>query len=101
MRDPHEETTIYAEQKNIKVKDLIPGMTVSVPFTDMTAVFVGQLPHPIWTKMQMVIWREGNFHTKRGKWFHDALSPEQVVGNTWKMTEEQREKNLRWALLNY
>lgn len=88
----------YPAQSSIRVIDLIPGDVVTIPITGESAVFVGRLQHPLYTEFQMVIWRMGNPYGNRGVWHHDALSKEQVVGNTWTTSDKEREEALRWAL---
>lgn len=91
-------TNVTLPRSNVPVADLIPGDVVSAPLSDLTAVFVTQCEHPLWPGLQLVIWRQGNPHQSRGIWFHDALSFEQVVGNTWATNDQDRIKALRWAL---
>jgi hypothetical protein len=84
---------------NVRVLDLIPGDVVSLPLADLQAVFVGVVvPHPLHPTLALVIWRAGNPYGARGKWYHDALSLDQIVGNTWPTSDNDRTKALRWAL---
>lgn len=83
---------------NVRVRDLVPGDIVRLPMDDLSAVFLTQCPHPIWDNVQLVIWRMGNPSVGRGNWSHDALSLDQVVGNTDSTSELRRHKALLWAL---
>lgn len=88
-----------------KIKDLIPGDIVVGPFTGDTAVFVGAMQHPLYPRLQLVIWfmDDRNLNEKHGQWSHDALDAEQDVGTVFLpylegAAEEGRRQNLRRVL---
>lgn len=77
----------------MKVIELIPGMKILDPTQyDIAHTFVAQCPHPLYTKLQLVIWRMQN-----GTWSHDALSPIQDVGECMPFTPTELKENLRAA----
>jgi hypothetical protein len=77
----------------VKVRDLVPGDKVTNG--SVTATFVQQAEHPIWTHLRLVIWRMPD-----GSWSHDALDPMQVVGEVTAMPLAARQRALREALLH-
>jgi hypothetical protein len=81
-----------------KVSELTPGDSVTLRWHDgpRTAVFVAQTPHPIWSHLQLVIWR---LHD--GSWSLDALDPAQDVGQVTLSTWQDLAARLRRALLGY
>lgn len=56
--------------------------------------FVQRAPHPLYSSLQLVIWRLAD-----GSWSHDALDQLQYVGEAEPATVEQRKQRLRDALL--
>jgi hypothetical protein len=66
--------------------DLVEGLTGA-------ATFVGQLPHPLYPGLQMVIWRMPD-----RSWSHDALSPAQFVGEALPANYIDRRQRLKAAL---
>jgi len=58
----------------IKVMDLRPGDRIDMPAVGMSAVFIAQCPHPVWSHLQLVVWRLSN-----GEMSLDALAAGQVV----------------------
>lgn len=74
------------------VRELVPGFVVVLD--DRSATYITQTQHPIWPQLQLVIWRLAN-----GSFSLDALSPHQHVGDVVPSTREQREQQLRGALL--
>jgi hypothetical protein len=74
----------------IKVCELVPGMRVNGL---KTATFVAQTEHPIWQRLQLVIWK-----VDEQGWSLDALDYQQVVGEAVPSTLRQRQENLRRAL---
>ena len=84
-----------------RVSDLIPGdvFDASRPGPGLTAVpatavYVAQSRHPLWPKLQLVIWRMSD-----DAWSFDALSPIQDVGQPLTSDPFDRINNLRAALL--
>lgn len=75
------------------VKDLIPGDVVFGPLGVVSATFVSATEHPIYGGMQLVTWRMSD-----GEWSHDALRPDQYVGEAEPADAEAREAALRRAL---
>lgn len=68
----------------IRVRDLQPGDVVV--HASSSATFVAQAEHPIWPSLRLVIWR-----LRDGSWSHDALSPEQEVGEVLPVTTYERQ----------
>jgi len=64
------------------------------PFGTITSTFVAETQHPIWPNLRLVIWRMGD-----GSWSHDALDFAQDVGTPEPSTPDERQTNLRRALL--
>ena len=60
-----------------------------------TATYITQTQHPIWPRLQLVIWRMND-----GTWSHDALSPAQEVGCLTPSTRAERWTRLQAALLD-
>lgn len=60
-----------------------------------SATFVGRIhQHPLYPDLSLVIWRLGD-----GTWSHDALHPDQEVGDAEPASGETLRANLRTALL--
>tara|TARA_R100000365_G_C2730572_1_gene60906 strand:+ start:581 stop:841 length:261 start_codon:yes stop_codon:yes gene_type:complete len=76
------------------VAELIPGDVIDGPLGILSATFVSAAPHPIYEGLQLVTWRMSD-----GEWSHDALRPEQYVGEARPSDAETRESALRRALL--
>lgn len=74
----------------MKVSELTPGDTIKA-FAGLQATYVAQTEHPIWPWLRLVVWRMPD-----GSWSHDALSPQQDVGEP---QPSDREANLKAALL--
>ena len=85
----------------LRVMDLEPGdrFTMRSPFTrtgEQLSTFVQQCQHPIWSRLQLVIWRMDD-----GTWSHNALDPRQELPGTIDRptSQSKREARLRRALL--
>lgn len=76
----------------MRVIELIPGMRVIDPGKGVSHTYVAQCPHPLYTRLQLVIWRMYD-----GEWSHDALSPGQDVGLVEPFAGDDLERNLREA----
>lgn len=74
------------------VAQLRPGDYVTID--DTSATYITQTQHPMWPNLQLVIWRMGD-----GSWSHDALSPQQDVGEAVVSTEAVRLQRLRSLFL--
>ncbi len=80
----------------MKLMALLPGDKVELPGTSRWAIYVGRvIPHPIYPTLALVIWRLDD-----GTWSHDALDPQQDVGNVTTRSNDKRQANLRWAFFN-
>jgi hypothetical protein len=77
------------------VVNLQPGDVVSVfgPDGPIAATYVAQTRHPLWPRLQLVVWRMAD-----GGWSHEALSPAQDVGDVQPSTVAHRTQRLRAAL---
>jgi hypothetical protein len=76
-----------------RVMDLRPGDLVTSWMR--SACYIQRCPHPLFDPpMQLVIWWLDD-----GSWSHDALLPEQVVGQVSMSTLQERQSRLRAALL--
>jgi hypothetical protein len=76
-----------------RVMDLRPGDLVTKWMR--SACYIQSCAHPLFDHpMQLVIWRLDD-----GSWSHDALLPEQVVGQVHVSTLQERQQRLRAALL--
>ena len=61
-----------------------------------SAVYVEQAPHPLYPGLRLVIWRlVGGL----GDWSHDALSPQQDIGEVVSADHAERQRRLQGALL--
>lgn len=81
------------------VADLTPGDVVALPILGQPTTFVGSLtPHPLYPGLTLVVWRLPDGHPA-GQWSHDALDPQQYVGEVVS-TPAERRQNLRRALLD-
>lgn len=77
----------------MRVVHLLPGMRIKDPTQyDIAHTFVAQCPHPLYPSLQLVIWR---LHD--GTWSHDALSPNQDVGEPMPFAGNDLELSLRKA----
>jgi hypothetical protein len=77
------------------VADLTPGDLVVN--TGRSAVFITQTPHPLWPKLQLVIW---HLHEGGGsRWSLDALDSRQEVGDINPASDADRAQRIRSALL--
>ncbi len=74
------------------VHELRPGDLVDL--TLRSATFVAQTAHPLYPGLQLVVWRLDD-----GSWSHDALSPQQYVGEARATTLAEAHERLRAALL--
>ena len=74
---------IYRERipgAKMMVRNLTPGDRITLG--DTSAVFVGLVdPHPLYAGLVLVIWWIDRDSVDPGRWSHDALSPNQDVGN--------------------
>jgi hypothetical protein len=77
------------------VAELIPGQIVDLG--TQSATFVAQVEHPLWPHLRLVVWR---MHHDAMRWSHDALDPRQDVGDTRPSNAEERQYQLRRALLH-
>ncbi|HVL49905.1 MAG TPA: hypothetical protein VM754_00185 [Actinomycetota bacterium] len=77
----------------MKVRQLIPGDVILDPTGGPSATFVAQTRHPLWTHLQLVVWRKGP------DWYLDALDAHQDVGDPEPMDLVSRLEALRFALL--
>ena len=88
----------------MRVQDLVPGMQIPhrgpyIGLGSEVATFVARVDeHPVWPNLALVIWRMPDGWPS-GVWSHDALSPAQDVGEPLPSTVEERQRNLRAALL--
>lgn len=78
----------------MKIMMMEPGMVFADELQGKRFIFVGKIePHPLWSHLALVIWREVKAADSRehanedhplgwwaGEWFHDALSSAQEVG---------------------
>lgn len=80
------------------VAELLPGQIVDGPAGNPVeaATFVAQTEHPIWPQLRLVVWK---LH-RDDSWSHDALDPQQDVGQARPSTAIGRLYNLRRALLH-
>ncbi|MGH9151338.1 MAG: hypothetical protein ACRD03_02805 [Acidimicrobiales bacterium] len=79
----------------ITVADLQPGdrLTMLSPFTpggEQSSTFVQRCQHPIWTSLQLVIWRMDD-----GTWLHDALDARQGLPGTIDRAYDDAERTAR------
>jgi hypothetical protein len=80
------------EPSPARVMDLSPGDLVTS--FRRSACYIQSCAHPLFDRpLQLVIWRLDD-----GSWSHDALSPEQVVGQVRPATLAERQERLRRAL---
>jgi hypothetical protein len=73
------------------VKNLVPGMKFGVPWGDEATYIAQVAPHPLYPDLRMVIWWMGDH------WSHDALSPEQYVGEPMENPRSRLSGNLEDA----
>jgi hypothetical protein len=73
------------------VNELLPGDEVTQ--AGMTAVFITETSHPLYTSLRLVIWRLAD-----GSWSHDALDARQEVGEVTPSSHTERVHRLRVAL---
>jgi hypothetical protein len=77
------------------VADLTPGDLVTL--AGRSAVFITQAQHPLWPKLQLVIW---HLHEGGGsRWSLDALDSRQEAGDINPASDADREMRIRNALL--
>ena len=74
-----------------QVQHLLPGDLVTQG--EMSAVYVTQAEHPLFPGLRLVVWRLDG-----GGWSHDALRPDQDVGEAAVTVPAQRAVRLRRAL---
>jgi hypothetical protein len=80
----------------MRVRDLVPGDVVwREEMPGVEATFVARTDHPIWPRLQLVVWKIND-----GSWSHDALSIDQEVGSVTLTAPEERLASLRRALLH-
>lgn len=77
------------------VAELTPGDLVVN--TGRSAVFIARTQHPLWPKLQLVIW---HLHEADGsRWSLDALDSRQEVGDINPTNDADRAQRVRSALL--
>lgn len=76
----------------MKIYNLTPGDRVTIG--TITATFIAQTQHPLWTNLQLVTW----WLPEEERWSHDALAINQDVGEVTPSTPEDRKRRLREAL---
>jgi hypothetical protein len=74
-----------------RLLDLIPGDEVTL--AGRSAVFIARTDHPLYSILDLVIWRLDD-----GSWSHDALDPRQEVGEVTPSDLATRIGRLRSAL---
>ena len=74
------------------VADLVPGDVVRLG--DDSATFVARTIHPLWSHLELVVWRMAD-----GSWSHDALYISQYVGEVQAADVFARKAQLERALL--
>jgi hypothetical protein len=83
------------------VQDLVPGDQLIMPIHQARATFIQRARHPIWSHLELVIWRIQYFSPEADdEWMHDALHPHQEIGEVEPMSFLDRQENLRRALLH-
>ena len=73
-----------------RVMDLVPGDLVLL--AGRSAVFVAKTNHPLYSTLDLVIWRVDD-----GSWSHDALLPHQYIGEATASDLQTRIGRLRDA----
>jgi hypothetical protein len=85
----------------MKVSDLTPG--VRVTNHTGTWVFIGQMPHPLFAGLKLVVWWKDGPEVDQcsvDQYSFDALNPSQVVPGQIELWDEQvLKKNLLRALI--